>query len=204
MLPTFAANLCSRTFLQATKTYWALGGLVLSLVCSPLKLGGVRGMSMEPAYHPGSFYVLNRLSSSSLRRGDVVVFRQNGETCIKRIAAVGGDTLYLLRRRGYDDSELVMDWQVRRVRLVTSRGLCKGMLHLVACRVPSDCYFVLGDNLNVSMDSRFYGPIPAGHILGKVLFAPAAEPDFDHLAGHFNSAPPHGNLVRGDNRITAG
>lgn len=36
-------------------------------------------------------------------------------------------------------------------------------------RVPTGEYFLLGDNRGVSDDSRFWGPVPAGSILGVVV-----------------------------------
>jgi signal peptidase I len=35
--------------------------------------------------------------------------------------------------------------------------------------IPPDHYFVMGDNSGASSDSRFWGPIPARAIIGKVI-----------------------------------
>jgi signal peptidase I len=35
--------------------------------------------------------------------------------------------------------------------------------------VGEDTFFALGDNSRESYDSRFYGPVPVDHIIGKVL-----------------------------------
>jgi signal peptidase I len=35
--------------------------------------------------------------------------------------------------------------------------------------VGEDAFFALGDNNRESYDSRFYGPVPVDHIIGKVL-----------------------------------
>lgn len=40
-----------------------------------------------------------------------------------------------------------------------------------ASRLPDDCYFVLGDNLNDSADSHVFGCVPRRAIVGKVLAA---------------------------------
>ena len=36
--------------------------------------------------------------------------------------------------------------------------------------VPEGCVFCMGDNRNHSTDSRFIGPVPLDHILGKVIW----------------------------------
>ena len=38
-----------------------------------------------------------------------------------------------------------------------------------ALTVPEGAVFVLGDNIQASIDSRSFGPVPAGEIVGKVV-----------------------------------
>ncbi len=46
---------------------------------------------------------------------------------------------------------------------------CAYEAHGLACRVPPGQYFVLGDNRDNARDSRYWGFVPADHIVGKVV-----------------------------------
>jgi signal peptidase I len=54
----------------------------------------------------------------------------------------------------------------------TDRSLVPGNVrdHVGPLIVPPDTYYVLGDNREESLDSRFLGPISRAQILGQVVF----------------------------------
>jgi signal peptidase I len=109
-------------------------------------------------------------------RGDVVVFRTDalessvtpkGEFYVKRIAGLPGKTLQITEGRllingrpldraaakaGHDFGSFEMAFP--------------GMVSNV-WRIPEHSYFVIGDNKENSLDSRFFGPIPRDSIIGK-------------------------------------
>lgn len=96
----------------------------------------VPSASMEPTINEGSFIFAFRLYGV-LDVGDIVVFDRDGILLVKRIAAAPGDTVYLNDETG-GYSLAPMDESTR---------------ELV---VPAGCFFVVGDNEENSLDSRFW------------------------------------------------
>ena len=71
--------------------------LVLALFRFVFYLGYVPTASMEPTIHQGSL-ILGLRQFGELHTGDVVIFRHDGRTLVKRIAAGPGET-YILNGR---------------------------------------------------------------------------------------------------------
>ena len=136
---------------------------------SPLTVTTVLGHSMAPTLRPGSSYVLDRsyYRSHALCQGDIVVFRLGGETYIKRVHALPGDQVWLLRDNDGDD-QLLEPSEVARFDRVNTRGRLPGYRVLAVTIPPGHCY-VLGDNRVNSIDSRELGPVPISGIVGRVM-----------------------------------
>jgi signal peptidase I len=135
---------------------------------SPLTTTVVLGHSMEPTMRSGGLYVLDRgyYRSHPVSPGDVVVLRHGNENYVKRVYALPGDRVPLVR---YVDgsTELLDPDYAARLRRAQTFGLLRDG-RLVTLKVPQGHYFVLGDNVLNSVDSRDFGPVPFSAILGRV------------------------------------
>lgn len=122
--------------------------------------------SMEPTVMQGSTLLVARwqVPTSSADVGQLVVFRspQDGHSMLKRVVAVAGQTLAVR------DGVLYVDEVVVPEPYVDPRHVDGTFFGLT--RVPAGHVFVLGDNREVSIDSRDFGPVPVEDLIGSVLW----------------------------------
>ena len=79
----------------------AFGVLLIGAAAfSPYRLIIVSGESMSPTYHSGRLLLGRKqlfCRNIPFRRGEVVLFRHENETCLKRIYALPGDEVVIFR-----------------------------------------------------------------------------------------------------------
>ncbi len=114
---------------------------------------------------------------SDPKRGDIVVFRTKdissemppGEFFVQRVAGVAGDALSVKGGRLHIGGAPVTEPPI--LTSLSFPFMHNGN-HLVAdgetYRVPAESFFVVGDNLTNSFDSRFFGSVPRHAIIGRV------------------------------------
>lgn len=118
----------------------------------------IKGKSMEPSIHDGSYVLINRINKN-LVAGDIVSFHiYDKEYLVKRVIALEGDDLEINNGQVY----------VNGVRLEESYvkepwydGIYSGI-------IPDGHIFVMGDNRNDSIDSRNIGAVKKSKVLGKM------------------------------------
>lgn len=137
---------------------------------SPYRLVMVEGTSMQPTFHNRQLVLMDRapVPASQIRRGDVVVFRHCGETYIKRVHAVQGDTIDICRSfNGYTGLLGECPFQRDTIQRCARRRYCGVQVYHHV--IPRDTIFVVGDNRNCSVDSRSFGAVPSDQIVGRIV-----------------------------------
>lgn len=128
----------------------------------------VQGKSMLPSLHDGEVLLMDRqhYRFHHVKPDDVVIFRHGRELYIKRVFATAGQTVWVVRTKEGITSLVETTEQ----RYYTERFLKRRpvMGRLETLRVPPRSVFVVGDNLNYSIDSRDFGPVPNREIVGYV------------------------------------
>lgn len=143
--------------MKLKRVRWAILPILLcvgvwGLFRTVLFVGIVPSSSMEPTIPEGSFILGSRIFSE-LGRGDIIVFRHEGKTLVKRIVAVGEDTVSL---NDQDGSFAVNQELATATRILT---------------VPEGYFFVVGDNRRNSLDSRVWEApfVSGGTVIARLV-----------------------------------
>jgi signal peptidase I len=125
--------------------------------------------SMEPTLSPGDYILVNRLIYflHPPQRGDIIVFRFPRDEhwdFVKRIIGLPGD---LVEER--DGHMFVNGRSLRETYMRHSVNGVAPATDLAPLRIPPRQLFVLGDNRDASLDSRFWGTVDEHEVIGKAF-----------------------------------
>jgi len=125
--------------------------------------------SMAPTIVPGDRFFVDKLTAhvDEIDYDAVVVFHSDGPNSpiyIMRVVGLGGDTIEIV------DEKVIVNGEHREDQYADFSGpppTYPGVANMQHVEIPTDSFFVLGDNRRHSKDSRFLGPIPNADYVGN-------------------------------------
>lgn len=124
--------------------------------------------SMEPTLLVGDKVIVNKLSYrwGKIGRGDLVVFyspTEPGKELVKRAIGLPGEEITLTT-----EGQILINGQNMEENYFTPPSNTSYQNQTII--LGQEEYFVMGDNRQNSLDSRYFGPIPKSIIFGKLVF----------------------------------
>lgn len=165
-IATIAATLVGLTVATAALLRWRL------------RIVTVRGVSMRPTLGAGDQLLVRRTTLSRVRSGDIVVLAaQMPDLDADVLGPISLDYPPSGDDYGDDDyGEMVSeagDWVIKRAVAVPGDPVPATVLNAVNASagavVPEGVFVALGDNQDASFDSRSFGYVPAGALLGVAV-----------------------------------
>ena len=168
-MPSDRAAMLRRSFITIAETLISTVIVFFLLQTFVARTFAIEQTSMESTLEPGQEVVVDRLTPafSPYKRGDIIVFsapEQTGrqEPLIKRVIGVGGDVVELR-----DGAVFVNGLQLNEPYTYQGEPTMPLGSGLTKWTVPAGWLFALGDHRAVSIDSRTFGPIPTGTVVGR-------------------------------------
>lgn len=138
--------------------------LIRSFIITPII---VSGDSMKPNLHNKEILLERKIgyNSTSIKRFDIVVIKNDNEEIIKRIIGMPGEHISYKNNKLYvNDKFMKTNFNYRDTNDFNLEEICS------CTSIPEGKYLVLGDNRPISKDSRIIGLVDEKDILGKAVY----------------------------------
>lgn len=166
--------------------YWYLAAwLIVSfliapqlLAHSPVRSFRIPSRSMEPAILIGDhvYADMRHYRSAKPARGDLAIFpppENPALQVIKRVIGLAGEEIEIRDKAVFLNGQPLDDPWGHHDDPTTyppATGVLRVRDNFGPLRIPPGTVFVLGDDRDNSYDSRFYGPVPAASLQGRLLY----------------------------------
>ena len=139
--------------------------LILLIFTFFFRVVGVNGDSMNPTLQSGDWLTVSAITNE-VKTGDIVVITQPNslnEPLIKRVIAKGGDTVNI----DFIEGTVTVNGKILYEPYIAEKTEISGD-YVYPLEIPEGYIFVMGDNRNDSLDSRFrtIGLIDERYVLG--------------------------------------
>lgn len=154
--------------MKYVKEYLPYVGIIIIIVLlrlyviSPVQ---VDGSSMVPTLQDNQILLLKKYDHS-FERFDIVVLKYGKDKLVKRVIGLPGETVAYINHKLLINGEVIEETFLPE-NIKTSDFNLENIGYTT---IPDDYYFVVGDNRNDSLDSRYIGLIPKKDIEGTVSF----------------------------------
>jgi signal peptidase I len=170
---------------------WALG-IFMCLFASTTVVRAyvISAGSMEGSLRVGDHVLADRVHSKigDIQRGDMITFlypEDTRQTYVKRVIGLPGDRIRMTDKQVIRNGRRLVEAYAQNVSssiesdrdnfpaqptVTVEQGAVEMLRNNVAngeVVVPPNSYFVLGDNRDVSWDSRYWGFVPRANVIGK-------------------------------------
>ncbi len=118
---------------------------------------------MIPTLNENDRLIIKKVGSQDIQRSEIVVFKdkKKNKLYIKRVIGVQGDHLYIKNNEIFVNKKKILDFQYNENNIYPiPKNDSKEFI------LQKDEFFVIGDNVNNSWDSRHMGPISFNQVKG--------------------------------------
>lgn len=129
--------------------------LIILFIINSFSIRDVRGSSMYPCLGDGDSF-LSTDFVYNVDRGDIVIADVQGTSVVKRVYGLPGDVIRIKKSCILINEKPVLYGEFQ--------GYKKSLYHL-----ENGEYFLLGDNLSISNDSRYFGTVNRSEISAKLV-----------------------------------
>ncbi len=155
-----------RRSLVVTQGEQVLLGVLLAVATTLFVMQGfcVSGACMQPHLFTGERVLANKMAYhlGEPKRGEIVIFnypKDLTQIYVKRVIGLPGETVAIRNGGVFIDGR----------RLAEPYKAYEAHGTMAPRRIPAGQYFVMGDNRDVSDDSRYWGDLPRTDIIGEAV-----------------------------------
>ena len=149
-----------RSTVNALIVVAAIAALIAMLVLPVLQIAGT---SMEPSLNDGDIVLL--VKTKHLETGDLCAFYYSNKVLVKRVIGTPGDYIWI-----ESDGTVFVNGTALDEPYVSEKAFGECDVEF-PYQVPENCYFVMGDHRETSIDSRssVIGCITEENLMGKIF-----------------------------------